>query len=58
MCVSVSFVQENVMKLFETQRQSSDEFTKWCEDSLAKFQAGIDGKCQISFLSCHSTLEY
>ena len=35
------------MKIYETQRQPCDEFTKWCEDALTKFQAGIDGELSL-----------
>lgn len=40
------------MKLFENQRKSSDEFTKWCEEFLSKFQTPLDGKLFLWQLFC------
>ena len=40
------------MKLFENQRKSSDEFTKWCEEFLSKFQTPLDGKFLLCQLFC------
>jgi len=46
------------VKLFENQRKSSDEFTKWCEEFLSKFQTPLDVPTFVSFLkACESPFD-